>query len=78
MELANGIIHKLLEAVIGAIRVPLKVLSIEGDAVFRYGSTPEGTLPTNPSGRRDSASRLADRTMAFVGRQAQEGHSPPT
>ena len=43
LEHANAIINELLEAVIGAIQVPLKVASIEGDAVFMYGLMPEGT-----------------------------------
>ncbi|MDX1468701.1 MAG: DUF2652 domain-containing protein [Acidimicrobiia bacterium] len=41
LEHANGIITELLEAVIGAIQAPLKVSSIEGDAVFMYGVMPE-------------------------------------
>ena len=42
LDHANGIISELLNAVIGAIQAPMTVSSIEGDAVFLYGSTPEG------------------------------------
>lgn len=43
LEHANGIINELLEAVIGAIQAPLKVSSLEGDAIFMYGTMPEDT-----------------------------------
>ena len=43
LEHANGIISELLNAVIGATEAPLTVSSIEGDAVFLYGTMPEGT-----------------------------------
>jgi hypothetical protein len=42
LDHANGIIGELLNAVIAAIQAPLKVSSIEGDAVFMYGAMPEG------------------------------------
>ncbi len=42
LEHANGIIGELLNAVIAAIHAPLIVSSIEGDAVFMYGTVPEG------------------------------------
>lgn len=42
LEHANGIIGDLLNAVIGAIRAPLSVSNIEGDAVLMYGVPPEG------------------------------------
>lgn len=42
LEHANGIIGELLNAVIAAIHAPLKVSGIEGDAVFMYGTMPEG------------------------------------
>ena len=42
LEHANGIVSDLLNAVIGAIRAPVTVSSIEGDAVFMYGVMPEG------------------------------------
>lgn len=42
LEHANGIIGDLLNAVIAAIDVPLKVSNIEGDAVFMYGVAPQG------------------------------------
>ena len=42
LEHANGIIGELLNSVIGAIRAPLAVSGIEGDAVFLYGTMPEG------------------------------------
>jgi len=42
LEHANGIVGELLNAVIAAIQAPLKVSSIEGDAVFMYGAMPEG------------------------------------
>lgn len=43
LEHAHGIIGELLNAVIGTIHAPLTVSSIQGDAVFMYGSMPEGT-----------------------------------
>jgi hypothetical protein len=43
LEHAHGIINELLDAVIGTIKAPLEVSSIEGDAVFMYGSMPEYT-----------------------------------
>ena len=43
LEHANGIIGDLLNAVIAAVHAPLVVSRIEGDAVFMYGLTPEGT-----------------------------------
>lgn len=43
LEHAHGIINDLLNAVIGAIHAPLTVSSIEGDAVFMYGTMPEDT-----------------------------------
>ncbi len=42
LEHANGIIGDLLNAVIAAIRAPLSVSNIEGDAVLMYGVAPEG------------------------------------
>lgn len=42
LEHANGIITDLLNAVIAAIRAPLSVSNIEGDAVLMYGVAPEG------------------------------------
>ena len=42
LEHANGIISDLLNSLIGAIRAPLRVSNIEGDAVFMYGVAPEG------------------------------------
>ncbi len=42
LEHANGIIGELLNAVIAAIKAPLAVSSVEGDAVFMYGVMPEG------------------------------------
>ena len=44
LEHANGIIEDLLNAVIGSIHAPLTVSSIEGDAIFLYGTMPEGTI----------------------------------
>jgi len=41
LEHANGIISDLLNAVIASIQAPLTLSSIEGDAVFLYGSMPE-------------------------------------
>lgn len=41
LDHANGIIGELLNAVIGAIQAPLTVSSVEGDAVFMYGTMPE-------------------------------------
>jgi uncharacterized protein YndB with AHSA1/START domain len=41
LEHANGIITDLLNAVIASIQAPLTVSSIEGDAVFMYGSMPD-------------------------------------
>lgn len=41
LEHANEIITELLNAVLGAIHSPLKVSSIEGDAVFLYGVVPD-------------------------------------
>ena len=43
LEHAHGIITDLLNAVISVIHAPLTVSSVEGDAVFLYGSIPEGT-----------------------------------
>lgn len=43
LEHAHGIIAELLNAVIGAMQAPLTVSSVEGDAVFMYGTMPEGT-----------------------------------
>jgi len=42
LDHANGIVGDLLTSITSAIRAPLTVSSIEGDAVFMYGSTPEG------------------------------------
>lgn len=42
LEHAHGIIGELLNSVIGAIHAPLTVSNIEGDAVFLYGTLPEG------------------------------------
>lgn len=42
LEHANGIIGDLLNAVIAAVQAPFSVSSIEGDAVFMYGTMPEG------------------------------------
>lgn len=44
LEHANGVLEELLNAVIAAINAPLTLSSIEGDAVFLYGSMPEGTI----------------------------------
>ncbi|MCP3974591.1 MAG: DUF2652 domain-containing protein [bacterium] len=41
LEHAHGIITDLLNSIIEAIHAPLTVSSIQGDAVFMYGSTPE-------------------------------------
>jgi uncharacterized protein YndB with AHSA1/START domain len=41
LEHAHGIVTELLNAIISAIRAPLKVSSIEGDAIFLYGEMPE-------------------------------------
>ena len=41
LDHANGIIGELLNAVIGAIQAPLTVSSVEGDAVFMYGTMPD-------------------------------------
>ena len=41
LEHATGIITDLLNAVIASIQAPLAVSSIEGDAVFMYGSMPD-------------------------------------
>lgn len=41
LEHAHGIIGELLNSVIGAIQAPLTVSSVEGDAVFMYGSMPD-------------------------------------
>ena len=43
LDHANGIIGELLNAIIAAIKAPLTVSRIEGDAVFMYGVMPEGT-----------------------------------
>lgn len=42
LEHANGIIGELLNAIIAAIQAPLKISRVEGDAVFLYGTMPEG------------------------------------
>ncbi len=41
LEHANGIIGDLLNAVIAAVQAPFSVSSIEGDAVFMYGTMPD-------------------------------------
>lgn len=41
LEHANGIIGELLNAVISTIQAPLTVSSVEGDAVFMYGTMPD-------------------------------------
>lgn len=41
LEHAHGIITDLLNSIIGAIQAPLTVSSIQGDAVFMYGETPD-------------------------------------
>lgn len=43
LEHAHGIIAELLNAVIASIQAPLTVSSVQGDAVFMYGTMPEGT-----------------------------------
>ncbi|MEX1281445.1 MAG: DUF2652 domain-containing protein [Acidimicrobiia bacterium] len=44
LEHANGIIGELLESILAAIDAPLEVSRIEGDAVFMYGTPPEGMI----------------------------------
>ena len=41
LDHAHGIITELLNAIIGAIKAPLTVSSVEGDAVFLYGVLPD-------------------------------------
>lgn len=42
LDHANGIVGELLTSIITAIKAPLTVSSIEGDAVFMYGATTPG------------------------------------
>ncbi len=42
LDHANGIIGELLNSIIGAIQAPLTISRVEGDAVFLYGSMPDG------------------------------------
>lgn len=44
LEHANSIISELLNTIVGAVEFPLKVVEIEGDAVFMYAVLPEGTM----------------------------------
>lgn len=44
LDHANGIISDLLNAVINTIHAPMTVSSIEGDAVFMYGSMPKDAV----------------------------------
>lgn len=44
LEHANGIIGELLNAIIGAIHAPLEISRVEGDAVFLFGTMPEGMI----------------------------------
>jgi hypothetical protein len=41
LDHAHGIVTELLNAIIGEIHAPFRVSSVEGDAVFLYGETPE-------------------------------------
>ena len=47
LEHANGIIAELLNAIINTVHAPLRVSSVQGDAVLMYGSVPEGTSGQN-------------------------------